>query len=138
MQTLVFVNLQGLFLYAIVRDKQLIIAVSPTEVLQQNDRLIFVGDVASVVDLRKIRGLVPSAEALQNIQSSIGKPFSRTMIEAVFAASSELVGLSIRQSKFRTKYNAAILAVHRNGHHIKGKIGDIRLEPGDTLLHRIR
>ena len=124
-------KLQGLFLYAIVRDKQLIIAVSPTEVLQQNDRLIFVGDVASVVDLRKTRGLVPSTEALQNIQS---RPFSRTMIEAVVAASSELIGLSIRQSKFRTKYNAAILAVHRNGHHIKGKIGDIRLEPGDTLL----
>ena len=124
-------KLPGLFLYAIVRNHTLINAVAPSEILQQDDKLIFVGDIASVVDLRKRRGLIPSTEALQDIQS---RPFSRTMIEAVIAASSELIGLSIRESKFRTTYNAAILAVHRNGHHIKGKIGDIRLEPGDTLL----
>ena len=124
-------NLPGLYLYAIVREDQLIKVVSPTEVLQQDDKLIFIGDVRSVVDLRKKRGLVPSTESLSDIK---GRPVSRTMIEAVVSGSSKLVGQSIRDSKFRTTYNAAILAVHRRGHHLKGKIGDIRLEPGDTLL----
>lgn len=124
-------NLSGLYLYAIVREDQLINAVSPSEILQQKDKLIFVGDVKSVVDLRKTRGLIPSTGSLQDID---GRPFTRTMIEAVVSGSSKLVGQSIRESKFRTEYNAAILSVHRRGHHIKGKIGDIRLEPGDTLL----
>jgi di/tricarboxylate transporter len=56
------------------------------------------------------------------------------MIEAVVSDISPLVGKSIRDSQFRSVYNAAILAVHRGGHHIKGKIGDIILESGDTLL----
>ena len=124
-------NLRGLYLYAIVRDDQLINAVSPMEILQQDDKLIFVGDVKSVVDLRKTRGLTPSSGSLQDLE---GRPFTRTMIEAVVSGSSKLVGQSIRESKFRTTYNAAILSVHRRGHHLKGKIGDIQLEPGDTLL----
>ncbi len=124
-------SLPGLYLYAIVRDDQLIIGVTPQEIIQQNDKLIFVGDVGSVVDLRKTRGLIPAVEELKDFD---GRPFSRKMIEAVVSGSSPLVGETIRNSQFRTTYNAAILAVHRKGNHIEGKIGDIILEPGDTLL----
>jgi len=41
---------------------------------------------------------------------------------------------SIRESRFRTQYNAAIIAVSRNGVQLKKKIGDIVLRSGDTLL----
>ncbi|MBC8200499.1 MAG: SLC13 family permease [Planctomycetes bacterium] len=124
-------NLQGLYLYAIVREDQLLVPVFPQEVLQQEDKLIFVGDVNSVVDLRKTRGLKPAVEELCAFD---GRPFARTMTEAVISGTSPLVGQTIRGSQFRTTYNAAILAVHRKGEHIEGKIGDIVLEPGDTLL----
>jgi di/tricarboxylate transporter len=50
------------------------------------------------------------------------------------SANSPLVGKSVRDAKFRTRYNAAILAVHRQGTQIFAKIGDIVLKPGDTLL----
>jgi di/tricarboxylate transporter len=40
----------------------------------------------------------------------------------------------VRESQFRTRYNAAIIAVHRGGERLAGKIGDIVLQPGDTLL----
>ena len=124
-------NLSGLYLYAIVRENQLIVPAYPQEVLQQEDKLIFVGDVNSVVDLRKTRGLKPAVEELRDFD---GRPFARTMTEAVISGTSPLVGQTIRESQFRTTYNAAILAVHRRGEHIDGKIGDIVLEPGDTLL----
>ena len=124
-------NLSGLYLYAIVRENQLIVPAYPQEVLQQEDKLIFVGDVNSVVDLRKTRGLKPAVEELRDFD---GRPFARTMTEAVISGTSPLVGQTIRDSQFRTTYNAAILAVHRKGEHIDGKIGDIVLEPGDTLL----
>jgi di/tricarboxylate transporter len=124
-------SLHGLYLYAIVRDDNLIAGITPQVIIQQDDKLIFVGDVRSVVDLRKTRGLIPAVEELRDFE---GRPFARKMLEAVVSGSSPLVGQTIRNSQFRTTYNAAILAVHRKGHHIEGKIGDIKLEPGDTLL----
>ena len=50
------------------------------------------------------------------------------------STSSPLIGKTIRDSNFRTRYRASILAVHRNGERIDSKIGDIVLHPGDTLL----
>ena len=124
-------NLPGLYLYAVIRVDDLIIPLSPEMKLKQGDKLIFVGDVESVVDLRKFRGLVPATASIEKFDS---EPFARKMIEAVVSGVSPLVGQSVRESHFRSVYNAAILAVHRGGKHIKGKIGNIRLEPGDTLL----
>ncbi len=45
-----------------------------------------------------------------------------------------LVGKTIRDGRFRSIYNAAVIAVARNGERINKKIGDIALRPGDTLL----
>jgi len=56
------------------------------------------------------------------------------LVEAVISASSPLVGRSIRESNFRSAYDAAVIAVHRNAERVPGKIGEIVLQPGDTLL----
>jgi di/tricarboxylate transporter len=44
------------------------------------------------------------------------------------------VGKTVREGEFRTRYNAVVLAVARNGERLRGKIGDIRLRSGDALL----
>ncbi len=46
----------------------------------------------------------------------------------------ELIGHSIRQVGFRSLFQAAVLAVTRNGKRVPGKIGDVVLEAGDTLV----
>ncbi|MFG0329005.1 MAG: SLC13 family permease [Phycisphaerales bacterium] len=124
-------HLPGLYLMEIQRDGRLKPAVGPEEVLQANDLLVFVGNVESVLDLRKIRGLVPETDQVQKIKT-IRR--NRTLVEAVISNNSPLVGRTVRQSQFRTTYNAAIIAIHRDGDFVKGKIGDIKLRPGDTLL----
>ena len=43
-------------------------AVSPQEVLRANDRLLFVGIVESVVDLQRIRGLLPATDQVSQAQ----------------------------------------------------------------------
>ncbi len=48
--------------------------------------------------------------------------------------SSPLVNRSVRDASFRSAYDAAVIAVHRNGERVGGKIGEIVLLPGDTLL----
>lgn len=124
-------QLPGLYLVEIDRDGQVLPAVSPFELLHASDRLIFAGVVESVVDLRKIKGLQPATDQVFKIDAP--RP-ERRLIEAVVSDSCALIGKSIREGQFRSVYNAAVIAVARNGEKVKGKIGDIVLRPGDTLL----
>ena len=122
-------HLSGLFLAHIEREGALLSAVGPGEVIRAGDVLVLVGVKASVVDLHQIRGLVP-AEAGDGAIAREG----HRLVEAVVTASSPLVGPTIRDAGFRTAYGGVIVAVHRRGERLPGKLGDIRLRPGDALL----
>lgn len=124
-------SLPGLYLSEIERGKQIIPAPGPEWILRAGDVLGFAGVLESVVDLRKIRGLQPATDQVEKVDSQAG---DRTLVEAVVSHRSPLVGLTVKESRFRTTYNAAIIAVHRNGEQINAKVGDILLRPGDTLL----
>ncbi len=125
-------HLPGLFLIEIDRDGDVIGPVSPNDRIYENDRLVFTGIVATIIDLEKIPGLVPAADI--NYEISPAKAAGRSLVEVVLSPSSPLVGSTIRQANFRQHYNAAVVAVHRNGERLPTKIGDIELSAGDTLL----
>ena len=128
-------GLPGLYLIEIDRDGEILPAVSSNIVLLGEDRLIFAGVVESVVDLQRISGLRLATEQI----FKMNEPRSnRILIEAVVSNSCPLIGKSIRDGHFRTMYNAAVIAVARNGERINKKIGDIILQPGDTLLLEAR
>ncbi|MGM0812037.1 MAG: SLC13 family permease [Pseudomonadota bacterium] len=124
-------NLPGAFLIEVDRDGTLLPAVSPQERLRGGDRLIFVGVVESVVDLQKIRGLRPATGQVFKLG---GHRADRHLLEAVVSDSCPMVGQTIRDARFRNRYSAVVIAVARNGERLKGKVGDIVLQPGDTLL----
>ena len=124
-------NLPGLFLMEIEREGQLIVAVSRRQKLEARDRLVFVGVLESVVDLQKTRGLARSDEAAFTLDAPLSR---RRLIEAVVSDRCPLIGTTIRAGQFRTTYSAAVVAVGRGGQRVEGKIGDIELQPGDTLL----
>ncbi len=125
-------QLPDLFLSRIERQGTSLVAVSPDEVLQEGDRLAFVGALDSVLDLRRrFRGLESPDQ--QTSKLSVDRS-TRRLVEAVVSASSELVGRSIREARFRTAYEAVVIAVSRQGQQIEGKIGDIVLKAGDVLL----
>lgn len=128
-------QLPGMFLAEIEREGQILPAVSPRQPLQADDRLVFVGIVDSVVDLQRIRGLIPATEQIFKLDTPRR---ARVLIEAVVSHSCPLVGRSIRAGGFRTQYNAVVLAVARDGERLRRKIGDIVLRPGDTLLLEAR
>jgi di/tricarboxylate transporter len=124
--------LPGAYLVEIEREGERIAAVGPQQVLHEGDRLIFAGIVDSVVDLQRTRGLSPATN--QVFKLSDPRP-DRCLVEAVVSDNCPLVRKSIREGKFRTVYGAAVIAVHRGGQHLgQQKIGDIVLQPGDTLL----
>lgn len=124
-------QLPGLFLIEIERSGQLIPAVSPHEILYSNDRLVFAGIIDSVVDLQKMRGLSPATGQIFKLD---GERQDRCFVEAVVSNSCPGVGKTVREAKFRSRYNAVIIALARNGERLNQKIGDIILRPGDTLL----
>ena len=124
-------HLSGLFLAEIERGEDILPAVGPTERLQENDRLIFVGIVESVVDLQKIRGLQPATNQVFKLNDPRTQ---RCLLEAVVSDRCPIVGKTIRDGQFRSRYDAAVLAVARSGERINAKIGDIVLRSGDTLL----
>ena len=124
-------GLDGLFLMEIDRDGHVIAAVAPTERLETGDRLVFVGIVDSVVELQKIRGLRPATDQVFKLDNERSE---RVLVEAVVSNTCPLVGRTIREGRFRSTYDAVVIAVARNGERLQIKIGDIALEPGDTLL----
>lgn len=124
-------HLPNLFLAEIFREGVLLPAVSPQEKLRANDQLIFVGVVDSVVDLQRIRGLLPATN--QVFKLNVPRT-ERCMIEAVVSNTCPIVGKTIRGGSFRSRYSAVVVAVARNGERLSGKIGDIELRPGDALL----
>lgn len=124
-------QLPGLFLVEIERGGEVLPAVSSQEQLQGNDRLVFVGIRDSVVDLQQIHGLIPATGQVFKIdQERSGRRF----FEAVVSNTHPLLGRTVREGRFRTRYNAVIIGIARNGERLQQKIGDVKLRPGDTLL----
>ncbi|MBI2423231.1 MAG: SLC13 family permease [Candidatus Hydrogenedentes bacterium] len=129
-------HLAGLFLIEIDRDGECIGPVGPEAVLEEGDRLVFTGIVSTILDLEKIPGLVPVADPSYEIAPQEQR--KRRLCEAVISSNSHLIGKTIRNADFRTAYGAAVVAVHRGGKRVVQKIGDITLQPGDTLLLQTR
>ena len=129
-------NLPGLFLIEIGRGDETITPVSPNDIILANDRLVFTGVVTTIADLERIPGLVPAVD--HSFETNPSQRVQRELTEAVLSRTSPLIGLTVRGSNFRKRYNAAVVAVHRNGERLTNKVGNVRLEPGDTLLLQTR
>ena len=123
-------NLQGVFLVELERESETIAPVSSATMLRGGDRLCFVGRVDQVVDLHAMRGL----ESYEQAQLAAFDTARHTFFEVVVGATSPLVGKTLKEVQFRARYQAAVLAIHRAGHRINAKLGDVEIRVGDTLL----
>jgi di/tricarboxylate transporter len=122
-------NLKSLFLVEIIRQDKIISPVSSTEIIEQNDTLIFTGNTQSLDDL------LNPALGLKLPKPVTGFSGDKiNIVEVVVSYNSWMIGKSIKETDFRGKYDGAIVAVHRNGERLSGKIGDIIIQPGDVLL----
>ena len=124
-------SLPGVFLIEIERQGHLITAVGPQQILYVGDRLVFAGNVESIVDLQNMRGLRPADDQIFKLNSERS---DRHLVEVVISNRFPQLGKTIKEGKFRSSYGAAIIAVAREGQRMRGRIGDIILKPGDTLL----
>ena len=117
--------LKHLYLVELERHGIRICPVPPQLILNENDILRFSGAVEAVELLHQFHGL----EWFGKQQAK-----GQNLIEAVLAPSSALIGKSLKSAQFRDQYNAAVMAIRRGHHPLKGGLGDINLQAGDVLL----
>ena len=122
-------NLKGLFLVEIIRGEKSISPVRPQTMIYEEDFLIFAGNTLTIADM------IENNKTLKPSQLGIfSERHKASIVEVVVSPNSSLIDKTVKQTGFRGKFDAAIIAVHRNGEKLRGKIGDITLLPGDLLL----
>ncbi|PCH97516.1 MAG: SLC13 family permease [Gammaproteobacteria bacterium] len=119
-------NLDELFLVEIVRQGRLISPVTPEENLQAEDKLIFSGDISKVLTLQQFDGLTLFAQQDDLLRDNL--------TEVLIKADSAIAGKTLKKSGFRARFDAAVVAVRREGCALSGKLGDIVLQSGDFLV----
>jgi di/tricarboxylate transporter len=102
----------------------------PETVLRGGDELVLVGGIESVQELLRRPG-IREAEHAQT-RRLLGE--EHRLVECVIATGSDLVGRTAKDVAFRGRYGAAIIAIHRAGKRISGKLGTVGLRAGDSLL----
>ncbi|AKH70222.1 di-/tricarboxylate transporter [Spongiibacter sp. IMCC21906] len=130
-------NLRRIYLVEIERDGNIVTAVSSEEILRGGDKLVFAGDTQAITDLLRMKGIEASEHRDHTPSLAKVRP-ERRLVEAVVSPHCGAIGKAIRDSRFRDRYGAAILAVARNGERVTGNLGTIKLHAGDTLLLEAR
>jgi len=123
-------NLQGVFLTEVRRGGEVIAPARPDTVLHGKDVLVFVGRADVVLDLRNKPGL----RSAEHKHAEAFHAAGHTYFDAVVGPSSPLVGATLREAEFRSRYQGAVLGIHRSGAPIRAKLGAVRLHVGDMLL----
>jgi di/tricarboxylate transporter len=124
-----FRALKGLYLVEVVRTETSFSPVAPNFVLQEEDALIFAGETAALDEFKEVN----LGMTLPKIVSRLGEDKTSTN-EIVVSYNSSLIGKEVKKTDFRARYDAAIVAIHRNGVRLAGKIGEMELRAGDVLL----
>jgi di/tricarboxylate transporter len=124
-------NLDSLFLVEIVRQGRLISPVCPEECVQAKDKLIFSGDISKVLTLQQFDGLNLYAEQGNLLRENLLRD---NLTEVLVKADSTISGKTLKKAGFRARFDAAVVAVRREGSALSGKLGDIVLQPGDFLV----
>jgi di/tricarboxylate transporter len=119
-------NLPELFLIEIARSGKLITPVTPDEVIQTGDKLIFSGNIQHVGNLDHIKGL--------NLFAESNGLERKNLTEVIISNRAQIIGHTLKALGFRALFDAAVVAIRRDGESLSGKLGEIRLQSGDFLL----
>ncbi|MBN2485652.1 MAG: SLC13 family permease [Bacteroidales bacterium] len=98
-------------------------------IIEADDILLFQGDNEQFAELlHSGPGLVVPEVGM------LSKSKQPEVTEIIVSQNSNLIGNKLRNIKFRAKYDAAVLAIHRNGEQLRTDIQNEELHSGDILL----
>jgi len=124
-----FMGEKNYSLVEIIRNKQKILNFGPDFILDENDILMFTGSTETIAEM------VAGKTGLQLPEVGMMSRRRKTeMVEIVISQNSSLIGKTLKTVNFRSKYDAAVIAIHRNGVVLREKLSGITLRAGDVLL----
>ena len=119
-------DLDALFLVEIVRDEHMMSPVAPSEYIEAGDKLIFSGDITQVSALDAFEGL-----HLFAVEEGL---LRENMMEVIVMPNATIEGKTIKESGFRSLFDAAVVGMRRGGKRLSGKLGNITIQAGDNLM----
>jgi di/tricarboxylate transporter len=114
----------------IERRGRVIPAPRADHVLESGDRLVFAGPVAAMLALKRHSGLTVAPDHAFQLEKA-----ERQFAELLISPRCPLLGRRVGDGTFRSRYNAAVIAVARHGQRIdNARLGDWVLQAGDIVL----
>ncbi len=134
-QTLQEANLNaelGLNVLGIIRGDEKIIAPDSRERIQLMDLLIVEGKINDILGVKEQAGLEIKPDFKLN--DVLLESDNVQLYEVLVMGDSRLVARTLRELKFRQRYDLTVLAINRHRESIIEKLSDVRLRFGDVLL----
>jgi di/tricarboxylate transporter len=119
------------------RDDQSFTAPLADLPLQAGDRLLLRCQRHDLLRLQQERTvtLAPIGDQLADLQElRDGSGGTQRLVEVLLPAGSSIAGSSVRELRFRQRYNATLLAVRRGRQVLRDLLGKVVLQAGDVLL----
>ncbi|NRA97789.1 MAG: SLC13 family permease [Planctomycetes bacterium] len=100
--------------------------------LEVGDVLLVKGGASQIIDLSSGAGtsLLPGVDEADIKARRVGM----TLAEVIVPPSSRWIDRRVDEIGFRSRYRVSVIAVQRHGHHVRQKVGELRVEPADMLL----
>lgn len=127
-----FGKVWDLNLLAVVRRGELSLP-GPEDRLEAGDLLLVEGPLETLMGLVESRGLAIREPGGKSYARAL-RSRTRRLVEAVVLPRSDLVGRTLKESRFRQRFGAGVVALKRHGEPLVEKIGRIRIRVGDVLL----
>ena len=115
----------------LIRDA-VILRPDQQKILREGDVLLLKGAPNRIADFSTGTGadLLPDIEA----EDVTTRGVDMTMAELIVPPRSRWLGRPVSEIAFRSRYGVSVIAVQRHGHHVRQKVGELRVEPADMLL----
>ncbi len=119
----------------IVRGERRTLAPGPHATLAENDILIIEGKAEDILSVKDAGGIEIRPDVKPELSDGDLQSERIRMMEAMVLPHSDLVGRTLRESRFRERTGVTVLAIHSAGGPDRiEKLSGIRLKPSDVLL----
>lgn len=123
---------RGIRLLEVVRHGVAVQGEAKDIVFEAGDRLVLSCRPSGVAEAHSAKGItlpIELSEGLETIVMDEG-----AIVEGVVAPHASVVGKTLSEINFRQRFRMVVVALHRKGTNQRERLGNLRLQEGDTLL----
>ncbi|HXT12608.1 MAG TPA: SLC13 family permease [Candidatus Angelobacter sp.] len=117
----------------ILRGKETFVP-DPESIIRDGDILLVTGRAENLAKVKGSEGIQIMPDWKLGVEGMVQGQLN--IAEALVTPQSNLVGRSLKETRYREQYDVIVLAIYRRDHPLREKIDSIKLKVGDLLLVR--